>query len=58
MMGFLKDVKLELGRVHWPTRQETIKYTGIVVVFSVVMSLFLGGVDAIFTIVLNRFILN
>ncbi|MDO8495404.1 MAG: preprotein translocase subunit SecE [bacterium] len=58
MMDFLKDVKLELSRVNWPTKQDTIKYTGIVVVFSVVMSLFLGGVDALFTIVLNRFILN
>lgn len=57
-MDFLKDVKLELSRVNWPTKQDTIKYTGIVVVFSVVMSLFLGGVDALFTIVLNRFILN
>jgi len=58
MLEFLKDVKLELSRVNWPTKQETVKYTSVVVVFSVVMALFLGGLDAVFTFLLNKFILN
>lgn len=58
MLDFLKDVKLELSRVNWPTKQETVKYTSVVVIFSVAMALFLGGLDAIFTFVLNKFILN
>ena len=58
MIEFLKDVKLELSRVNWPTKQETVKYTSVVVVFSVVMALFLGGLDAVFTFLLNKFILN
>ncbi len=58
MLDFLKDVKLELSRVNWPSRQDTVKYTMVVIVFSVVMSLFLGGLDAVFSFLLNRFILN
>lgn len=55
--NFLKDVKSELGRVNWPTRQQTIKYTGAVIILSLVMAAFLGGLDFIFTYVLNKFVL-
>ena len=55
--NFLKDVKLELGRVNWPTKQQTTKYTGAVVVLSLVIAGFLGALDFVFTWILNRFIL-
>ena len=55
--NFLKDVKIELSRVNWPTKQQTIKYTGAVVVLSLVLAGFLGALDFIFTYILNRFIL-
>ncbi len=28
---FLRDVRSEIGKVIWPTRQESILYTGVVV---------------------------
>lgn len=55
--NFLKDVKLELSRVNWPTKQQTIKYTGAVVVLSLVIAGFLGALDFVFTWILNKFIL-
>jgi len=55
--NFLKDVKLELGRVNWPTKQQTVKYTGAVVILSLVIAGFLGALDFVFTWILNRFIL-
>ncbi|PIW92119.1 MAG: preprotein translocase subunit SecE, partial [Candidatus Nealsonbacteria bacterium CG_4_8_14_3_um_filter_37_23] len=27
IITFLKEVKLEIKKVNWPTRQETIRYT-------------------------------
>jgi preprotein translocase subunit SecE len=54
---FLKEVHLELKKVNWPTRQETLKYTLIVIGISVVTAAFLGGLDVIFTGLLNKFIL-
>lgn len=57
LSNFLKDVKLELGRVNWPTKQQTIKYTGAVVILSLVIAGFLGALDFVFTWVLNKFIL-
>ena len=55
--NFLKDVKLELSRVNWPTKEQTIKYTAAVVVLSLVIAGFLGALDIVFTYILNRFIL-
>ena len=57
LASFLKEVRLEMKKVNWPTRNETIKYTFIVVGLSVVTAAFLGGLDAIFQFIINRFII-
>lgn len=46
---FLKEVKAELTKVIWPTRDEVVKLTIVVVVVSVVIGLYIGGLDLIFT---------
>lgn len=46
---FLKEVKAELLKVKWPTKQETIRLTGIVIAVSVIVGLFIGGVDLVLT---------
>ena len=45
IIQFFKDVRVELGKVVWPTRREAFKITGIVVLFSLFVALFLGLVD-------------
>jgi len=57
IITFLKDVHLETKKVNWPTTQETIKYTLIVIGVSIVVAAFLGFLDFIFTTLLNRFVL-
>lgn len=57
IITFLKEVRLEMKRVNWPTREETIKYTLIVLGFSLTVAIYLGGLDFIFTTILNKFIL-
>jgi len=42
---FLKDAKVELKKVVWPTPKEASISTSVVVVFVVVVSLFLSVVD-------------
>ncbi len=56
IITFLKEVKLEMKKVNWPTRDKTIKYTLIVIGVSVAVAIFLGGIDFLFTTLLNRFI--
>ncbi len=57
IVSFLKEVKLEMKKVNWPTRKETIKYTLIIIAVSIAVAAFLGGLDYIFTTMLNKFIL-
>jgi len=46
-LGFAKESRIEARKVVWPTRQETIQTTLIIMVAVVVMSLLLWGVDGI-----------
>jgi len=57
LISFLKEVKLETKKINWPTREETIKYTLIVIGISTGVALFLGGLDFILTLFLNKIIL-
>jgi len=55
---FLKEVKLEIKKVNWPTRRETIRYTLIVISVSLGTALFLGGIDYVLAIFREMFILK
>ena len=44
---FLIEVRGELKKVSYPTRDETIGSTSVVVVFCVIMSLYLSMTDSI-----------
>ncbi len=56
IVKFLKEVKIELKKVAWPTRQETIKHTLIVIGISLAVAIFLGGLDFLFGFLLNKFV--
>jgi preprotein translocase subunit SecE len=45
-LKFIGEARNELRRVVWPTKQETIQMTSIVVVMVVVAGLILWGLDA------------
>ena len=45
---FLRETKDELKKVVWPTRQEIIRLTFVVITVSLVVGLFLGGLDFVF----------
>lgn len=42
---FLREVKVELKKVTWPSRKQTIGSTLVVIVLVMIISLFLGVVD-------------
>jgi preprotein translocase subunit SecE len=44
--GFLKDAQVEVRKVVWPTRQEAIQTTAVVLVVVLVAALFLWALDA------------
>jgi len=55
---FFKEVQLEMKKVNWPTREQTIRYTLMVIGVAVAVAIFLGGFDLIFTEVRNCVLLK
>jgi preprotein translocase subunit SecE len=51
-VNFLKEVKSELTKVSWSTRQEVLGATGVVIVVTAILALFIFVVD----VVLSRFL--
>jgi len=45
ILQYLREVKNEMRKVVWPSRKETVKMTLIVILFSLLVSFFLGAVD-------------
>jgi len=54
--GFLREVKDELQKVVWPTRDEVIRLTAVVILVSLGVGVFLGGTDFILTKVIELII--
>ena len=55
-LEFIRSVKVELGQVKWPTRQQTFRLTLLVVGVSISVGLFTGGLDMVFTSLLGKII--
>jgi preprotein translocase subunit SecE len=45
--NYLSESRFELRKVIWPTRQETIRATGVILAVVVLMSLLLGLIDLV-----------
>lgn len=47
LLGFMKDSRLEVRKMVWPTRTETLQTTLMVMVIVLILSIFLWGVDSL-----------
>lgn len=56
IINYLKSVKAELAHVVWPTKKATITHTGLVILISAFVAVFLFELDNIFAFVLHLFI--
>lgn len=50
---FMNDVYQELGKVAYPSKQELIGSTIVVVVMSIIVSIFIGAVDFVLNKMVN-----
>lgn len=53
---FLHDVRMELKKVIWPTREEIARYTGVVLLIVAALAAFITIVDQIISFLTNRFL--
>lgn len=54
-LEFIRAAKAEAKRVVWPTRQETMQMTGIVVVMVLIVTLFVWLVDSLLIVAMTWF---
>jgi preprotein translocase subunit SecE len=55
-IDYLRDVRGELHHVSWPTKSQTINYTIIVLVISIATGVFLGILDYVLGLGVQRFL--
>lgn len=48
---FASEVRGEFGRVTWPTREDLVNSTTVVIVFSVAFGIFIGIFDLVLSFV-------
>lgn len=48
-IDFLREVKVELEKVVWPSRAQTIRLTMIVIIVTILVGFFIGGIDYLLT---------
>jgi len=48
-LDILRSIRVELHQVKWPTHQQTLKLTLIVVFVSLAVGLYISGLDVLFT---------
>lgn len=46
-VSYIKEVTSELKKVTWPTRKQTIDMTTLVVIITLIVAVYLTGVDFI-----------
>ena len=54
---FIRQVRAETAKVHWPTRKETVQTAIMVIIMTMLLAFFFFGVDAFFTTMV-QFLLN
>ena len=52
-VNFLNEVKLEMGKVSWSTRDELIGSTIVVLVSLAILSMFIGICDVVLSTIIN-----
>jgi preprotein translocase subunit SecE len=50
---YLLDVRKEMNKVSWPSQEELVDYTLVVVVFTIILSAFIFGVDQVYSTILE-----
>lgn len=48
-LEYLQSIKVELRQVKWPTNQQALKLTLIVILVSLAVGLYISGLDVLFT---------
>ena len=51
---FIRQVRSETGKVHWPTRKETVATGIMVMIMTLILAVFFAGIDAFFLTMVHK----
>lgn len=54
----MEDISSELRKVSWPSRDETVYLTTVVIIVALAVGVLLGGVDVFFNWLIDRLLLQ
>jgi len=54
LLEFIRSVKLELKQVKWPSHESALKMTALVIIVSLIVAIYSGGLDYLFTTMLQQ----
>lgn len=57
VINFIKETRVEMSRVTWPTQNIIVRDTILVVIVSLGLAIFLGALDKVFTFLVTTFLL-
>ncbi len=55
IINYFKETKAEMRHVAWPTREQTVVYTSLVILLSAILAMYVGFFDFLFTRALETF---
>ncbi|MDO8618906.1 MAG: preprotein translocase subunit SecE [Candidatus Daviesbacteria bacterium] len=50
ILNFFYEARDEVNKIVWPSREQTVRYTVLVIIVTVAVGVILGGLDYILTI--------
>ncbi len=53
IVNYLKSVRAETARVTWPTRNEVVSLTVLILVMTVLLTLYIWGIDGVVAFILR-----
>lgn len=58
IITFIKEARVELKKVNWPNKQQTTRYTLLVIGVSLTVAVFLGSLDFAFGEILQKLVIK
>lgn len=56
LVRYFKDTRAEIAKVTWPTREEGLRLTWVVLIVTTVSAIALFGVDSFFSLLIALFL--
>ena len=57
LINYVKETRMEMTHVTWPTRNQAVAFTAVVIAVSIITAAYLGFFDYLFSLILQKFVL-